>query len=109
MDQLYNLSKFCDKFDFDRGRAHATAALRSMLRKDPFAGLAYASRTNNLALGKQAIELLELAAFLTGQFDLWEVMSEVKPSWQIALANYFRLSIFGTIRIRGRRTSPSTM
>jgi hypothetical protein len=57
-----------------------------MLKQDPFAGLAYASRQNDLDLSRQAIQLIRFDTDMEHYFDLWKKMVDVKPSWQLALA-----------------------
>jgi hypothetical protein len=58
-----------------------------MLKQDPFAGLAYASRQNDLDLGRQGIRLIRFDTDLEHHFDLWKKMTDVKHSWQLALAS----------------------
>jgi len=82
----YNEVKFHDKFNINTGRKSAEEVLRARIKKDPFATLAYASRKNDVALGRQAIKLIRFGPKISGEVSLWAKMSDVKPSWQLAFA-----------------------
>jgi hypothetical protein len=84
LDLLHADVKFHQKYNIEVTRPEAESALTAALGKDPFAGLAYASRHDDLALGRQAIELLR---FDQNGFDIWVAMADNKPSWQLALAS----------------------
>ena len=82
----YNEVKFHDKFNINTGRKSAEEALRIGIKEDPFAALAYASRQNDVALGRRAIKLIRFGSKQSGEVSLWAKMSDVKPSWQLAFA-----------------------
>jgi hypothetical protein len=82
LELLHAHVKLHDKYDIKVTRAQAENTLHTALYKSPFAGLAYASQINDLTLGRQAIELIRFDY----KFDLWMSLSDVKPSWQLALA-----------------------
>jgi hypothetical protein len=72
-----------DKFDIETHRFEAKAALDSALRQNPWEGFGYASHNNDLRLGRIAIQLMRLEE--TDDSDIWDLLSDVKPTWQIAL------------------------
>ena len=79
---------FHQKYNIKVSRSDAESALTAALRKNPFAGIAYAGRLDDLTLGRQAIELLRFdPVHKGGVFDLWAAMADIKPSWQLALAS----------------------
>jgi non-ribosomal peptide synthetase component F len=82
--QLHAAVKVHDKFDIETNRFQAETAFKWALAEDPWAGLAYASHDNDLEVGRFAIQYLQLHDL--NHNDIWEVLSDVKPSWQIALA-----------------------
>jgi hypothetical protein len=81
--QLHAAVKAHDKFDIEFNRSEAKMALESALREDPWEGFGYASRNNDVELGKIAIQLMRLEE--TDDSDIWDLLSDVKPTWQIAL------------------------
>ena len=84
LGQLHALAKAHDKFGIETHQFEAKAAFNSALKDDPWAGLAHASHINDLELGRNAIQLMRLDK--TYDSDIWELLSDVKPTWQIALA-----------------------
>jgi hypothetical protein len=84
LGQLHAIVKAHDKFDIETNRFQAETAFKWALAEDPWAGLAYASHDNDLEVGRFAIQYLQLDDL--NHNDIWEVLSDVKPSWQIALA-----------------------
>lgn len=68
------------------GRKAAEEALQQGFTKDPFAALAYASRQDDVALGKRAVRSQRPGSDHGGSFDFWAKVSDTKLSWQVALA-----------------------
>ena len=87
LEMLYANVKLHKKYKIEITRAEAYDELHQMLKQDPFAGLAYASRQNDLDLGRQAIRLIQFDTDMEHHFDLWKKMADVKHSWQLALAS----------------------
>lgn len=58
LELLHAHVMFHQKYNIKVSRFAAESALTAALRKDSFAGIAYASRLDDLTLGRQAIELL---------------------------------------------------
>jgi len=83
LGQLHAIVKAHDKFKIETNRSQAKSARKSALMQNPWAALAYASHTNDLDLGRLAIQLLPLSSI--NDSDIWELLSHVKPTWQIAL------------------------
>jgi hypothetical protein len=83
---LYAAVKFHDKFNIDTGRKSAEEALHLESTKDPFAAFAYASQQGDLALARKAIKLIRFGSEQRGNANLWAMMSDAKPTWQLALA-----------------------
>jgi hypothetical protein len=75
-----------DKFQVPDARRAAERRLQSNLEQDPFAGFAFASRHDDLHLGRMAIKLIDLQVGVGGRLDFWKRISDAKPSWQLALA-----------------------
>jgi hypothetical protein len=86
LETLYANVKLHRKYNIEITRGKADDELLKMLKQDPFAGLAYASRQNDLDLSRQAIQLIRFDTDMEHHFDLWKKMVDVKPSWQLALA-----------------------
>jgi hypothetical protein len=84
--QLHAAVKAHDKFDIQTNQFKATMSFESALKRDPWAGLAFASHINDLALGRDAIKLIRLHKIYEGGAGIWEMMSDIKPNWQIAFA-----------------------
>ena len=76
-----------DKFNIDTGLKMAEEALHRGITKDPFAAFTYASQQGDLDLGRQAIRLIRLDSGENRIIKLWSMMSDAKPSWQLALAD----------------------
>jgi hypothetical protein len=87
LEMLYANVKLHQKYNIEITRGKADDKLHKMLKQDPFAGLAFASRQNDLDLGRQAIRLIRFETDMEHHFDLWKKMVDVKPSWQLALAS----------------------
>jgi hypothetical protein len=87
LETLYANVKLHKKYNIEITRGEADDELHRMLKQDPFAGIAYASRQNDLDLGRQAIRLIQFDTDMERHFDLWKKMVNVKPSWQLALAS----------------------
>jgi hypothetical protein len=87
LEMLYANVKLHKKYNIEITRGKADNQLHQMLKQDPFAGLAYASRQNDLDLGRQAIGLIQCDTDMEHHLRLWEKMVDVKPSWQLALAS----------------------
>jgi len=86
LDEIYANVKIHRKYKIDVTLYDANAKLHTALAQDPFAGLAYASQKNDLELGRQAIRLIQFKTDSSNYCDLWEMMRNVKPTWQLALA-----------------------
>jgi hypothetical protein len=86
LEVLHATVKFHDKFNMDMGRETAERALHLGIKRDPFAALAYASRQDDVDLGRQAIKLIRFGSEEYGDVSLWARMSDIKPSWQLAFA-----------------------
>ena len=86
-EMLYANVQLHKKYKIEITRGRADDELHKMLKQDPFAGLAYASRQNDLDLGRQAIRLIRFNTDMEHHFDLWKKMADIRPSWQLALAS----------------------
>jgi hypothetical protein len=86
LEMLYANVKLHKKYNIEITRGKADDKLHKMLKHYPFAGLAYASRQNDLDLGRQAIRPIRFDTDMEHHFDLWKKMVDVKPSWQLGLA-----------------------
>jgi len=86
----YFVARTHDKFQITDVRQVAKHRLNDSLRRDPFAGLAFASRQDDVKLGRKAIKLMSFSKWLkgprVGSIGFWEKISDVKPSWRLALA-----------------------
>jgi hypothetical protein len=87
--------KLHKKFSLTVTQDQAEEDLHVALKSDPFAGLAYASRQNDVELGREAIKLIEFDSGFENQFDLWDKISDMKLSWQVAFMR-LALSPFGS-------------
>jgi len=87
LEMLYANVKLHKKYNIEITRGKADDELHKILKQDPFAGLAYASRQNDMILGQQAIRLIRFDTDMEHHFDLWKKMADVKHSWQLALAS----------------------
>ena len=87
LETIYANVKLHKKYNIEITRGKADDELHQMLKHDPFAGLAYASRQNDLDLGRQTIRLIQFDTDMEHHFDLWKKMADIKPSWQLALAS----------------------
>lgn len=83
LGQLHAIVKAHDKFNIETNRSQAQSARKWALMQNPWAALAYASHSNDLELGRLVIQLLPLSNI--NDSDIWELLSDVKPTWQIAL------------------------
>jgi hypothetical protein len=86
LEILHAAIRFHDKFNIETGLKTAEEALQLGITRDPFAAFAYASQRGDLALGRQAIRLIRVGSGGNRMIKLWSMMSEAKPSWQLALA-----------------------
>jgi hypothetical protein len=86
IENLHAAVKFNDKYGISATRRNIISDLHIALRNDPFAGLAYASRQNDLEFGREAVGHIRLGTGQKGEADLWALMADIKPSWQVALA-----------------------
>lgn len=86
LEQLHAAAVFHDKFDIHIDKYDPNEAFHSALKKDPFAALAYASQINDLDLGRRAIQLIQVDGPLLTIYGIWNLISNVKPTWQLAFA-----------------------
>jgi hypothetical protein len=93
LDFLHDTVRAHDKFDIQTDQSETKMALQAALTAQPWTGLAYASHINDLALGKRAIELIRLDEVNNYGSSIWELLSRMKPTWQIALARLILPSI----------------
>jgi hypothetical protein len=100
---LYAAVKLHNKFQITITVDQAKEDLYMALQQDPFAGFGYASRQNDLPLGKYAIEFIRFDEGPDDEFDLWAKMAESKVtlSWRIALAELV-LPTYTVARLRDR-------
>ena len=87
LDAIVKLHK---KFTFTVTQHQAEEDSLMALKSDPFAGLAYASRQNDVELGRQAIELIEFDTRSDNEYDLWDKVSNVEPLWRLT---FMRLAL----------------
>jgi len=87
LEMLYANVKLHKKYNIEITRGKADDELQKMLKQDPLAGLANASRQNDIILGRQAVRLIRFDTDMEHHFDLWKKMADVKHSWQLALAS----------------------
>jgi len=80
----HSVLKALDKYQVTDSRQEAERRLKWDLEIDPFAGFAHASWNADLDLGRQAIAHMDL--LLGCEIDFWDMISDAKPSWQLALA-----------------------
>jgi hypothetical protein len=101
LDRLQAISRFHHKYEIDVTRELVDAELLEVLRRNPCQGFAYASRCDDLELGRRAISLMEFTSF--GSHDdrdhvgFWDDIEEVRPSWQAAFAKLVFSSIFASV------------
>jgi hypothetical protein len=70
LEILYANVKLHKKYNIEITRGKADDELHKMLKQDPFAGLAHASRQNDPDLGRQAIRLIQFDTDMEHHFDL---------------------------------------
>jgi len=80
----YFVARTHGKFQITDVRRVAKHQLNDSLRRDPFAGLAFASRQDDVKLGRKAIKLMSFSNCLKGpgvdSIGFWKKISDVKPS-----------------------------
>jgi hypothetical protein len=86
----YSVVRANDKYQVSNALREASCRLQDSLKVDPFAAFAFASRQDDVELGRDAIGFMDLEHHLAGSYpgelNLWKKLSETKPSWQVALA-----------------------
>jgi hypothetical protein len=86
LEVLHATVKFYDKFSIEMGRNAAENALNLGIERDPFAALAYASRQNDVALGRQAASRETLSLHSRMLVDRTMSLSVDRPSSSYDLA-----------------------
>lgn len=85
----YSVLQSHDKFQVPVAREAADRRMEDHLNQDPYAVFAFASRQNDLELGRRAIRSMDLFKASTpygSRVDFWSKIKDARPNWQVALA-----------------------
>jgi hypothetical protein len=86
MERLATLSRMAVKYDAAIPFKIAQYHLEDIIKQQPYKAFAYASETDDLDLGKQAIRSIRSKHLALGGDDFWRLISGSTPAWQLAFA-----------------------